>query len=130
MKPGDVIFWPKFTFADGDSSDKLLVVLTIRQTDSARFMFKTTSQAKRYFKYDNDGCYAETSVHRFKQNLAGFNIPTWVQFDPPIFRNLTQANAEGAHTVFSLRENDLKAIINCYRKSPDCSEKLASLLPK
>jgi len=130
MNPGDVLFWPNFTFVDGDQSDKLLVVLAVRSTDSARFMFKTTKQAKRYFKYDNDGCHAEASVHRFKQNLAGFKIPTWIQFDSPIFRSLIQANTDGAHVIFSLKPNDLKAIINCYRRSPDCSDRLADLLPK
>jgi hypothetical protein len=130
MNPGDVLLWPAFSYDDGTSSNKLLVVLAIRPTDSARFIFKTTSQARHYFKYDNDGCHADASVHRFKQYLAGFRVPTWIQFDPPIFRSVAQANAAGARSLFSMKAADLKAIINCYRKSPDCSEKLVALLPK
>lgn len=129
MNPGDVIFWPDFTFSDGGKSDKLLLVLAVRPTDSARFMLKTTSKALRYLAYDKDGCHSDGSVHRFKQYLAGFKIPTWVQFDPPIFRNTTQANTAGAHTVFTIKAADLRAVINCYKKSPDCSAKLATLVP-
>lgn len=130
MNPGDVIFWPNFTFTDGDQSNKLLVILAIRFTDAARFMIKTTSQGKWLTAYDKDGCHFAGSVHRFKQNLAGFKIPTWVQFDPPIFRSLEQMNAAGAHRIFTMRDNDFRAVINCYKKSDDCSDKLASHLPK
>lgn len=129
MNVGDVIFWPKFTFQDGHRSNKLLLILSVRASDDARFMIKTTSQEKWLTKYDKDGCHFEGSVHRFKQNLGGFQIPTWVQFDPPIFRNLGQMNAAGAQRLFTMRENDLRAVINCYKKSDDCSDKLASLLP-
>lgn len=130
MSPGDVVFWPGFTFQDGGQSNKLLLVLAVRETDGARFMLKTTSQAKHYTGQDKDGCHSGASVHRFKQNLGGFKIPTWVQFDPAIFRNVTQANDAGAHVVFKMKDNDFKAVVNCYRKSEDCSPKLATLLPK
>lgn len=127
-RPGDVLFWPNYAFQDGAASDKLLLVLAVRRSDDARFMLKTTSQGKWLAAADADGCHFAASVHRFKQNLGGFRKPTWVQFDPPIFRNLQQINDAGAHVVFPMSTNDLRAVINCFVKSEDCSDKLESLL--
>ena len=126
MNPGVVIFWKGFTFDDGEKSDKLLVVVG-SLPDGARLMLKTTSQFRRW-RPDPDGCHAEASVHRFKQYLAGFKIPTWVQFDPPIIYKLTEIQAAGAHVRFTLKPSDLQAIINCYKKSPDISDALVKYL--
>lgn len=126
MKPGDVLFWKGFTFDDGGVSDKLLVVVGALAAGDL-LMLKTTSQA-RHYRPDADGCHHDASVHRFKAYLAGFRIPTWVQFDPPIIRLPAACHTAGAHVLFTLKGSDLAAIINCYRRSPDFSSALAKFL--
>ena len=122
MNPGTVIFWKGFTFDDGGVSDKLLVVIG-RRKDGSLLLLKTTSKGRSYMP-DSDGCHSEKSVHRFKQYLGGFKIPTWVQFDPPIERIADQINSAGAHKVFELKPTDLASIVNCYKKSDDISDAL------
>ena len=126
MTPGNVIFWPSFSFDDGGTANKLLVVVGARGSQ-ARLLFKTTSQA-RTSRPDNDGCHAAASVFRFKANLAGFDVPTWVQFDPGIVLNVDDMQGNGGRVMFSLRPVDLSAIINCYKKSEDISTELAKFL--
>ena len=126
MSPGDVLSWKNFTYDDGERSDKLLVVVGECQ-DGTRLMLKTTSKAKRW-RPDQDGCHHQESVHRFKQYLAGFRRPTWIVFDPPIIRAVEKITEAGAHRIFSLKPNDLSAITNCYKKSPDISEALLRYL--
>lgn len=126
MNSGDVIFWKGFSFEDGEKADKLLVIIG-SLPDQSRLLLKTTSQTRSY-RPDADGCHSDASVHRFKQYLAGFRIPTWIQFDPPIIRNIHDIKIAGVHTVFSLKPTDIQAIINCYKKSPDISDALLKYL--
>lgn len=125
MIPGRVIFWRDFSFDDGGVSDKLLVIVGT-DGNGTRLMLKTTSQSRSY-RPDADGCHFGSSVHRFKQYLGGFRIPTWVQFDPPIFRSEVEIKTS-AHILFTLKASDLNAIKNCYKKSPDISDALLKFL--
>ena len=127
MNPKDVIFWPGFSFEDGGRSDKLLVVLGARGAE-ARLLLKTTSQPSAY-RPDADGCHAVESVFRFKTNRAGFHVPTWVQFEMGAVENVTDMRGAGARVMFTLKETDFNAIVNCYKKSPDISPELAKFVP-
>lgn len=127
MTPGNVVFWPEFSFDDGGRSRKLLVVVGVRGAE-ARLLLKTTSKGTP-FRPDNDGCHAAASVYRFKANLAGFDVPTWVQFDPGIVENVSDMQRKGVKIMFSLKPADLSAIINCYKKSDDISSELGKFLP-
>lgn len=124
MNPKDVVFWPGFSFDDGKKSDKLLVIVGARG-EEARLLLKTTSQPSEY-RPDQDGCHAADSVFRFKGNLGGFDTPTWVQFDPPFIYGKSHIRGE---VVFSLKDADLAAIINCYKKSQDIAPELLKFLP-
>jgi hypothetical protein len=126
VKPGDVVFWPQFRFEDGGyPSDKLLVIVGARGAH-ARLLLKTTSQPSSY-RPDPDGCHVSSSVFRFNTNLAGFEKPTWVQFDPPCVLNADQIEGR---VMFTLKPPDLSAIINCYKKSDDISPELAKFCIK
>ena len=125
MIPGRVIFWKNFSFDNGGVSDKLLVIVG-KKSDGTILLLKTTSKARSY-RPDPDGCHHAKSVHRFKQYLAGFKIPTWVQFDPPIIRDEVLIKAS-SHVVFDLKTSDLHAIVNCYKKSPEISDELLKFL--
>lgn len=126
MKRGCVIFWRDFSFADGGAADKLLVVVGCG-IDGRLLMLKTTSQAKPY-RPDPDGCHSDASVFRFKQYLGGFQVPTWIQFDPPIIKRPKEVQDAGAQVRFELKQSDLAAITNCYKKSPEMSEALQKFL--
>ena len=126
MNVADVISWKKFVFPDGASSNKLLVVVG-KHINGTLLLLKTTSQPSK-FRPDSDGCHSLKSVHRFKRNLAGFREPTWIQFDPPFEKVPTDIQAAGAHKIFTLKPNDLAAIKNCYKASPDISDALKEYL--
>ena len=126
MIRGDVLFWPRFTFDDGAQAHKLLVIVGSLANET-RLMLKTTSK-EHPWRPDRDGCHHEKSVHRFKQYLAGFDKPTWIQFDPPIIRSISEITNANAKTKFALKASDLSAVTNCYKKSSEISEYLLSYL--
>lgn len=126
MNSGDVISWKKFIFPDGGTSNKLLVVIG-KRIDGTLLLLKTTTQPRSY-RPDLDGCHSAKSVHRFKQYLAGFNEPTWIQFDPPFEKVLADIQKAGANKIFTLKPTDLAAIRNCYKASPDISDALREYL--
>lgn len=128
MNPGDVVFWPSFSYEDGGAqTNKLLVVIGMRGQE-ARLLLKTTSQASAA-RPDNEGCHVAASVFRFKANLAGFKVPTWVQFDPGICVSVQEMKDAGARVMFKLKPADLSAVINCYKKSDDISPEFRKFLP-
>jgi len=126
VKPGAVIFWKGFSFDDSEKRDRLLVVVGSR-SDGRLLMLRTTSQPRAH-RPDSDGCHSEASVYRFKQCLGGFGSPTWIQFDPPILRTAQEVIDSAAQTLFELKLDDLRAIVNCYKKSPDISDALMNFL--
>jgi hypothetical protein len=123
MKRGDVIFWPLFPFEDEKSehklapSNKLLVVIG-RDSGDCLMMFRVTS-VERTDRPDPQGCHADYSVFRFKENRNKFEKPCWVQYEQPILKEEREVRNAKGHVIFSLTEEEVRAIINCFRKSPD-----------
>jgi hypothetical protein len=123
VKRGDVLLWRKYPFVDRNAehglapSDKLLVVIGTGQNGDILF-FRTTSQA-RTDRPDGDGCHTESSVFRFNANLGGFEKPTWVQFEQFLIHEEREIVNAGARIIFSLASNDIQAIINCFKRSPE-----------
>jgi len=126
VKRGTVVFWKDFSFDDGETSDKLLVVVG-SGIDGRLLMLKTTSRP-RVDRPDLDGCHSHASVFRFKQYLGGFSGPTWIQFDPPIIRTRQQVIDSAAWALFELKVDDLCAVVDCYKKSPEISDALMTFL--
>ncbi len=126
MKRGTVVFWRDFSFDDGETSDKLLVVVG-SGIDGRLLMLKTTLRP-RVDRPDLDGCHSDAAVFRFKPYLGGFRCPTWVQFDPPIILTPQQVIGSAALPLFELKLADLRAVVNCYRKSPEISDALITFL--
>jgi len=126
VKRGTVIFWKNFSFDDGDKSDKLLVVVG-NGIDGRLLMLKTTSQPRAHWA-NLDGCHSDASVFRLRQYLGGFRNPTWIQFDPPIIRTPQQVIDSAALPLFELKLDDLHAVVDCYRKSPEISDVLIAFL--
>lgn len=126
MTIGDVLLWCQYKHPDGVMTDKLLVVIGQR-SDGLWLMLQTTSKPRSY-RPDSDGCHAEESVFRFKHYLGQFNSPTWVLYDPPVIRSETQINSAGAKVKFKLKNEDLRSITNCYKRSPEISDDLLRYL--
>jgi hypothetical protein len=81
-------------------------------------MFRTTTQP-RADRPDPEGCHAENSVYRFKENRNKFHDPCWVQYEVPIIKEDREVANAGGRVIFSLTEAQIGAIINCYKKSPE-----------
>lgn len=123
MNPGSVLFYRNFTFEDGAQSDKLLVTLSPIVRDKILAVKTTSRQRKRPLK---DGCHPSgyESVFTFNANQAGFKTTTWIILTPYILNvaDLLQKRTSGDVSVkFELRTTDLRAIINCLKKSDDVS---------
>jgi hypothetical protein len=120
MKRGDVVFWPLFTFGGTETaSDKLLVVVG-SDADGGWLVFRTTSQASVY-RPDGDGCHADQSVFRFNSNPAPFHKATWVQYEGSYVIGEEDMKRKGAKVSFSLSDDQIRAIINCFKASPEVS---------
>ena len=118
MKRGDVIVWPYFQFGREYASTKLFLIMGMGPNEEL-MAFKTTSQPASY-RPESQGCHSEESVFRFKEpKYAGFDGPTWVQFDEPYLFSQREAENKGARVIFTMSEADFKSIVNCFKKSPD-----------
>lgn len=125
MNKGDVLFWSKYPFIDRDApygyapSDKLLVVMGTGHNGDF-LLFRTTSQP-RIDRPDPDGCHSDSSVYRFKSHLAQFKKPTWVLFEQFFIHDEREILNAGARVIFTLASNDIQAILNCFKRSPELS---------
>jgi hypothetical protein len=118
MNPGDVLLWPDFRYKDGGTpSTKLIVILGIDKYKDA-LLYRATSRDGGY-RPDPEGCHADEGVYRFKDNPKPFDVPTWVQFEDPYTKSVAEIQAKKIGVCFSLSAVQLKAIINCLRRSQE-----------
>lgn len=118
MKRGDVLFWPDFRYKDGGApTPKLIVVAGVDKYKDA-LLYRATSQSGGY-RPDPEGCHADDSVYRFKDNCKPFEMPTWVQFEDPYTLSVADIEAKGIAVKYSLTEVQIQAIINCIKRSPE-----------
>lgn len=120
MKRGDVVFWPFFTFGGTETASNKLLVVIGSDKDGGWLVFRTTSQPSAY-RPDGDGCHSDASVFRFKSNPAPFDKATWVQYEGSYVIDKDEMNRKGAKVIFTLEENQIRAIINCFKGSPEMS---------
>ena len=124
MKRGDVLYWPDFRYKDGGSpTAKLMLVAGVDKYKDA-LLYRTTSQGGGY-RPDPEGCHADASVYRFKDKTQPFTIPTWIQFEDPYIRCITEIEKKGITVHFSLTEVQMQAVINCLKRSPEFAKYLA-----
>lgn len=123
MIPGSVLFHQNFTFSDGESADKLLVVLSHPKNGQILVVITTSQQRRRPLK---DGCYPSIreSLFVFNANLGGFKKTTWVILDPIILEVSllsTRMSTGVVKKLFSLNQIDARAIINCLKRCDEVS---------
>ena len=130
MTPGTVVLYRKFTFHDGDLSDKLLVVLNSGGKVS-HLVLKTTSKQKAG-RFAKEGCHAQAGYFFIRAQSDHFRKDTWVLLYETY--ELSSADFLKAHfggvaeVVGCLKSETLRAIINCFKKTDDYSEHHESLL--
>ena len=121
MNRGDVIFWPMYPFKDHRGnlapSNKIFVVMGL-DADGVMLLYRTTSQP-REDRPDPDGCHADNSVYRFNVNRNKFEKPCWIQYELPFFHTKNDVQNAGGYPIFSLTADEIAAVINCYKKSPE-----------
>ena len=115
---GEIVSWPKYTFPDGGSSDKLFIVLNDALSDDALcLLLITTSQEKLYLNYIN-GC---------NYNLKAFHIPLeWGECLPlPTFIELPIIVEKSCLELWGLFANGVKIwrrklSVNCMNNLKEC----------
>jgi len=123
VTPGAVVSWKDFTFHDGEQADKLLVVLNA----GGKFPYlvvRTTSQQNR--RETKEGCSAARGYYCLPANNIWPRKNTWILLNDPYELEATaclQAKFRGdARIIHELKEQTIKAIINCFLKTEDCSD--------
>jgi len=130
MKRGEVIFSKRFTFPDGGASEKLLVVLNEATVTTHYLLLLATSQQRK--KKSDPGCYAKDNYYVIHPKTDWFNKVTWIMFDRVIeydfARELSEHFKGNLETMAILKENTIRAIINCIKQSDDITPYQLSLL--
>lgn len=118
MKAGDIFYCSKFTYKNGETGKKLLVLLNSPINDEPFIICKTTSQSKN--KPTNPGCHPNLDLFLILKKNDYFNENTWLQFyelyefDKTEFFNLKTKC--GLEYKSSLKNITVKQIINCLKK--------------
>jgi hypothetical protein len=130
MKRGTVYFHKDFRFPDGGVEDKLFIILNNPLKDEYFITCKTTSQQK--WRPDKEGCHSIDNVYVLRANYDFFNEKTWVQFHEyyPISQDLLLKYVNRGIIVkkAELKEQKIRAIINCISKSEDISGLYLSMI--
>lgn len=125
MKPGDVFFDKEFHFSDGETGEKLFVLLNLPKADGDPFLvLKTTSQSRRY-----DGITRGCNPPRFVFFLTkayyqdSFPLDTYIQMDEIFEYTSLQFIKGGFNKVLekkhTLKEQTFRELINCLKRLKD-----------
>lgn len=127
---GSILYHVSFQFKNGETGQKLLIVLNTPKKNQSYLCCKTTSQPKYP---DTEGCHSERNFYVLNANTDSFPEKTWVQFhelyefDVPGLLN-AHFKDRVLEVKGQLREETIRAIVNCIRRSQDVSEYHLSLL--
>jgi hypothetical protein len=123
MKKGTVYFHRGCRFHDGEIGDKLFIILNNPRTDEYFITCKTTSQQK--WRSEREGCHSDDNYYVLRENDDFFINRTWVQFHEyyPRTQQFIQdyVNRGIITKKTDLREQTIRAIINCASQSDDIS---------
>lgn len=123
MKPGTILHDIKFRFSDGETGNKLLVLLTPLVDSYYYIAAKTTSKEK--YKNRNTGCqHADKHPNFFiPTKTSPFKMDTWIslnEFYEIKSTDLIQRHFAGEVKTIGNLENVLTTkLLNCVLKSED-----------
>lgn len=125
LNKGTILYHKAFKFYDSEIGQKLLIILNTPDLNKQEpyLCCKTTSQQK--FNIDKEGCHSNKNIYVLNANYDWFQERTWVQFHELYEfdrKKFLQEHFNGNLEVKGkLRENTIKAIINCIKRSDDVS---------
>ena len=130
MTPGSIVRYRNFQFHDGDHADKLLIVLN--SGGKVPYLVLRTTSRQKAARLANEGCHAKEGYYFLPAKRDNFPKDTWILLYEPYELNaaeLIKAHFGGdAELIGQLKPELLRAIINCFKKSDDCSAYYDSLL--
>jgi len=128
---GDILWCKDFRFPDGTIVPKFFVVLNEPKPDIPRLIAMTTSQ--QHEKLDREGCHSAKGYYVFNRGVDFFDTEkTWVLFDT--VREYRTTEFEKFEKLYNperkaaLKEQNLQAIINCFRNWKDALPYYRNLL--
>jgi hypothetical protein len=128
---GTILYHPSFQFQNGGTSPKLLIVLNTPKTNKPYLCCWTTSKQK--YGIDREGCRSDKNIYVLNANVDFFQVKTWVQFHD--LREFVVTEFLNLHfrdklleVKGQLREETIRAILNCIKGSQDVSQYHLSLL--
>jgi hypothetical protein len=125
MKAGDVFCFINFTFKDGETAEKkLLIILNTPQDNEPYLACLTTSKQK--WKSIQLGCHSEQNYYFVDSKQDNFDKDTWIVFDQiyvfPVELILNTRKQDGSYDLFELDSTLWKALKNCIAKSKDIEQ--------
>jgi hypothetical protein len=122
VTPGSVIFYKKFTFKDGEQSDKLLIILN-SGGKKPYLVIKTTSR-KKAGREAKEGCHSDKGYYFLPGKRDNFPIDTWIllyEFYEVSAADFLKAHFGGVAEIKGapLKPETVRAIINCAKKGQD-----------
>jgi hypothetical protein len=132
MKKGTVYLYKDFRFPDGDVADKFFIILNNPRANEFFITCKTTSQQK--WRPVKEGCHNIDNLYVLRENVDFFPKKTWVQFHE--YYNISQErlfNLRDRQIIIKkadLRDQTVRAIINCISRSEDISGLYLSMIQR
>jgi len=119
MKKGEVAYCPRYQFANGTVSDKLLINLNNPLDQDPYLVLLTTSKQK--FRKNNPGCHSAQGYYLISKDVDFFNEDTWVLFHTlrefTLKDELKESWSNNLKIMQPLKDTTLRAIINCLKQS-------------
>jgi hypothetical protein len=125
------LYSPRFEFKDGGQSPKLFVVLNDPTQTDPGLVLRTTSKDKG--RRLGPGCFSKEGYYVVPAGHDWFRDTTWVLlevYEYDFKRELTEHFKGNLETKSSLREETLRAIINCLKRTEDITSYHLTILAK
>jgi hypothetical protein len=132
MKKGTVYLHLGYRFPDGEIKDKFFIILNTPRQDEVFITCKTTKEQK--WRPDREGCHSNNNLYVLRANEDFFPLKTWIQFHEyyPISQELLLRYKDRGIIIkkAELREQTIRAIINCVSRSGDISGLYLSMIQR
>lgn len=125
MKQGTVYLHLGFRFRDGEVADKFFIILNTPRQNEKFITCITTSKQK--WRPDSEGCHNSDNVYVLRENNDYFVKKTWILFGVHDYYPMSQellfdyVNRGKIIKKAELRQQTVRAIINCVGRSEDIS---------
>lgn len=132
MKQGTLYLHLGYRFPDGEVKDKFFVILNNPRPDEFFITCKTTKEQK--WRPDKEGCHSSYNVYILRANNDYFPLKTWIQFDEPVRISQERLFRLKDRDIIikraDLREQTIRAIINCVCNSDDICPLYISMIKR